>query len=287
MSVCDDATDVTQASQLDLTPPTYVFERTHARYVSPEDLGEFKEDITKLIQALGESQKKEVQSILPTLQIIQNSNLNIENSISFLSAQNEELFRKIEQLEKKAKEDKDYIIILEDKLENLQMGCRKSNLEIKNVPRRNNESKEDLVNMALCLSSTIGGQLSKNDIKDIYRVRGKAESNNPPIVLETSSTLLKADILKLCKAYNTTTKGKLCAKHLGARYTNDDIPIYVSEQLTAKGSRLYFRARDLAKSKQYKFCWTSYGRVYVRKTENSPIITIKTELQVDELLNKN
>lgn len=139
--------------------------------------------------------------------------------------------------------------------------------------------------MVVRLSSTIGGNLQKNDIKDIYRVRGKKEQQNLPIVVETSSAVVKSDILRLSKAINVKTKGKLCAKHLGFR-TSEDTPVFISEQLTAKGARLHYLARDLAKSAEYKLCWTAYSKVYVRKTETSQIICIKSEEQVHQLLLK-
>lgn len=102
--------------------------------------------------------------------------------------------------------------------------------------------------------------------------------------METASTLIKTQTLKLCKSFNTTNKNRLCAKHLGHRVSTDT-PIFVSEQLTAKGARLHFLGRDLVKAGKFKFCWTAYGRVYLRKSENSPIITIKSEAQVQQLFN--
>lgn len=189
------------------------------------------------------------------------------------------------ELEDKSKKERDYIILLEEKIENLQMAARKSNLEIKNVPRRPGGTKEDLVQMVLSLSSTIGGTLSKADIKDVYRVQEKKkESSNTAIVVETASTLIKTDILKLWKAFNTTKAYKLSAKHLGHRVACDT-PIFVSEQLTAKGVPLHFLARDLVKAGKYKFCWTAYGRVYINKTENFSTIPIKSEAQVQQLFN--
>ncbi|CAK1598136.1 unnamed protein product [Parnassius mnemosyne] len=102
------------------------------------------------------------------------------------------------------------------------------------------------------------------------------------------SVLLNSDkiigVYKLeAKSFNIKHKCKLCAKHLGFK-TQEDTPIFLSEHLTPKGARLHFLARDLAKSKNYKFCWTAYGKVYVRENENSPIIMIRNESQVHQLL---
>lgn len=77
-------------------------------------------------------------------------------------------------------------------------------------------------------------------------------------------------------------RSKLQAKHLGFT-TNEDDPVFVSEQLTAKGSRLFFLARDLVKSSKFKFCWTAFGKVFVRKDETSKIILIQSEAQILQL----
>lgn len=278
MSVCELSDS---QSQNDLTPPQYVFARTKG--VTLEDFQRFKEEVKSIIQTLKSEQLEKDKDILPTVLDIKKSNTNIENSISLLIAQNQELTSKITQLETKSKEDREYIAILEDRVEQLQMGARKTNLEIKNVPKKTNESKEDLIDMVMCLSTSIGGNLRKDDIKDIYRLRGKKAPQNPTIVLETTSSIKKTETLKLCRAFNVKTKTKICAKHLGFR-TSEDTPVFVSEQLTPRGSRLHFLARDLAKSQQYKYCWTAYGKVYIRKTDNSPIISVTSEAQIQQLL---
>lgn len=248
------------------------------------ELADFKEEMKNMFATLTANQNLEFQKNADTLREIQKTNKNIENSITFLSDQNKEFQGRIQKLEGQIKEDRNYITILEEKIEDMQRDRRKANLELKNVPRKTGEAKEDLINMVMTLTSTIGCQMAKADIKDIYRIRGKREDvQNTPIVVETASTIQKNEFLKMCKVFNTKHKSKLCANHLGLRLA-ENTPIFVSEQLTAKASRLYFLARDLVKSRSYKFCWTAYGKIYVRKEENSKIILIKSESQIHELL---
>ncbi|CAH2208511.1 jg12306 [Pararge aegeria aegeria] len=242
------------------------------------DLCSFKDEIKSMML----EQEKELKKVLRE---IQQSNCSIQSSIEHLIAQNEEFKKKIESLEQQRKEDRKYIAVLEDRIEDMQITTRKANFEIKNVPRKDTETKDDLMEMVMCLSKSVSSSVTRTDIKDIYRVRPKKEgSKNTPIVVETSSTLLKTNILKCSKTFNIQHKKKLRALHLGLK-TGEDTPIYVSEQLTSKSSRLYFLARDLTRSKKYKFCWTAYGKVYVRREENSAIIAIRSEAQVQQLLN--
>ncbi|XP_039749178.1 uncharacterized protein LOC120625965 [Pararge aegeria] len=270
----------------DTTPPNF----TSLRYkrkrdeVGSADFRIFQEEMRDMIKSLFSVQEQELKKIAPTLKDIQQSYQNIEKTIAFLSAQNEEFKEKIFKLETQVKEDRTYIGVLEEKIEDLQRGSRKLNFEIKNVPKKSTETKEDLIAMVNCLSKCVGSSLTNANITDIYRVRGKREGiTNTPIVVETSSTILKSDILRLCKMYNVKHKSKLCAKNLGFR-TSEDTPIFVSDQLTPKGARLYFLARELVKTKAYRFCWTAFGKIHVRKDENSPIITIKDEAQISYLL---
>lgn len=280
------APNVSSALPNDTTPPNYVAfrsKRVRENELSAE-FNDFKEEIKLMISSLISKQTSELQKIVKTQKDIQQINVNIENSIAFLTSQNEEFRKKIDQLEGKIKEDRQYITVLEDRIEDLQRSNRKNNIEIKNVPSKSNETKEHLVDMVISLSQNIGYKIEKSNITDIYRVRGKGEkAKSTPIVVETSSTLLKTGFLKMCKSFNIKNKTKLRAKHLGL-CKDEETPIYISEQLTAKGSRLYFLARDLAKSKTYRFCWTAYGKIYVRKDENSPIIHITSEAQVQHLL---
>lgn len=270
------------------SPPNYVFQRTKRSRDEMEDsldkqLGDFKEEIRKMLGLFSEKHERETQRITSTLSEIKKSNHNIENSIASLTAQNEEFRKKIEQLETQAKEDKNYIRVLEDKLEMMQISNQKTNFVIKNVPRRANETKEDLIEMAICLAKNLDCTITKYDIKDIYRTRVKnSEITDTPIIVETGSTLIKSEIMKMGKAFIIKYKSKLRCNHLGFK-SQEETPIFLSEHLTSKGSRLHFLARDLTKSGEFKYCWTAYGKVLLKKDEHSPTITIRNEQQIHQL----
>lgn len=277
----------TEINLMQNTPPNYVFQRTKRSREDislGEQLEEFKKEIKEMMSLFLNKQSNELQQMSSSLTEIQQTNIKIENSITYLTSQNEELNKKIAQLENQNKEDKKYITLLENKLEEVQIGSRKTNFVIKNVPKSHAESRDDLIDMVIRLSRNIDCTITKSDIKDIYRLRGKnSESLNQPIIVETGSTILKSDILKMGRAYYIKHKARLSCKLLGFQ-TQEDTPIFLSEHLTAKGSRLHFLARDLIKSRAYKFCWTAYGKVYVKKDELSPTILIRNEEQVHKLI---
>lgn len=271
---------------LDTTPPNYILLKRKTMMDDREDdFTQFKEEMKTMMKELISEQEKELRKFFsPTLSDIQKTSQNIENTITMLISKNEELTKKVTNLEQQAKKDGEYITLLESKIEDIQRTSKKNIVELKNVPKSKTETKDDIVNMVTQLGRSIDCNINIGDIKDIFRARGKKDGqSNGPIIVELASTILRTSILKKSKSFNIRNKSKLRAKHLGFK-KEEETPIFVSEHLTAKASRLYYLARDLAKSKDYKFCWTSFGRVLVRKDENAPIITITNESQVSYLM---
>lgn len=201
-----------QASGEQTTPPCYVFQRQKRsrEHEFEDEFNTFKDEMRNMITSLFEAQKSELENMV-TSQIGQ-TNKSIQECLGFLTAQNEELKKKLEQFEIQSRKDKDHITILEDKIEDLQRVNGKTTIELKNVPLIASESKEDLTKMVTCLSKNVHCEVKREDIRDIYRKRGKRNSDkNSPIVVELSSTLLKTDILKMCKLFNIKNKEKLQA----------------------------------------------------------------------------
>lgn len=266
------------------TTPQNVFKRNKRprAEVSPSDFVSLRDEMRELFRSFTAVQKQELNEIKVNLHEIQATNSSIETSISVLASQNEEFQKRIDQLETEKKKDREYIMALEDKIEELHRVSRKNNIEIKNVPKRSPESREELIETVLKLSSNINLKMEVRDIKDIFRLKGKQGDKTSTIIVELGSTLLKNDLLRKTKSFNIKNKNKLQAKHLGHR-TDEDTPVFVSEQLTPRGARLYFLARDLVKTKKYKYCWTSFGKVLVRKDDTSRVITINNEAQVHHL----
>lgn len=276
----------------DPSTPQYVFhrnKRTRAEDTSPLTMKfqtfktEMKDEMKDLLTSLLSEQNKQLTKIANDLKEMQNINYNIEQSIGILTTQNEDFRCKIELLETQAKKDREYITILEDKVEDLQRSSRKSSVELKNVPKKPNETRDDLIGMVLKLSENIQLDLNARDISDIFRLKPRQESaKNPTIIVELRSSILRSDLLKKTKEFSIRNKIKLQAKHLG-HTTQEDTPVFLSEQLTAKGARLFFLARDLSRTNGFKYCWTSFGRVYLRKDDKSKIIHIQSEAQVQQL----
>lgn len=240
------------------------------------DFTDFKNEIKGMISSWMSQQKSETAQITSSLK-------TIEDSLSFLSIQYEDMRKKVEDLEQENHKDRQYILILENKIENLEKSQRKCSFEIKNVPKSKDETKSTLMNMVCHLSSSLKVDLKINDIKDTYRASNKGE--NKPIIVEMSSYIQKLNLMQAAKKYNIQNKNnKLNSHQLGLK---SNTPIFLSEHLTQKGNRLYYLAREMTKTLKFKFCWTSIGEVFVRKDENSAIIKIVSESHIKSIYDSN
>jgi hypothetical protein len=102
------------------------------------------------------------------------------------------------------------------------------------------------------------------------------------ILVKMSNPILKNKLLKAVKSYNVTNpNNKLSTAHIGIDGISK--PIYVSDYLTAKAKHLHYLARELVKAKEYKFCWTVNGKVFLRKDERSTAVLVTEEAQISAL----
>ncbi|CAH2088399.1 unnamed protein product [Euphydryas editha] len=109
--------------QDELTPPSHIYfrnKRPREDEISLSQFQDFKKEIKEVITSLLGQQKKEYEEIASTLKCLQQTTANIELSVSLLTSQNEEFQKKIDKLESQSKKDREYISLLEDKIEDLQ-----------------------------------------------------------------------------------------------------------------------------------------------------------------------
>lgn len=154
-------------------------------------------------------------------------------------------------------------------------------MEIRNIPKLKTESKDDLCNAVKKIGTSLNLQIQSADIKDVYRPFAKPGVAVKPIVVDFTSVLTKDNFLKNMKKLTLQEKSDKLNSGLFGEYPQN--PIYISECLTPKGRRLFFLARDFANSYHYAYCWTSYGKIYLRQKEGMPHIRIEEEADLARL----
>lgn len=257
-----------------------------------DELAGFKSDIKDMIKELISAQntrmdnlEQHMMELKKQFSTIKDTNKDIENAMNSMSTQLTSLETQISGLESQRKEINTHVYMIEEKIENLDRNIIKTSIELRNVPKRPQETKENLFCLVKTLSQSINVTLQPHDIRDVSRQPSKRESPVSALVVEFSNTLIKSRILNGIKEFNkANNKDKMNSSHLGL--DSPKIPIYATELLTNTSKRLYFLARTLAKSENYAFCWISNGRVLLRRHKDGPHIVVKDEHHLQQLSSK-
>lgn len=207
----------------------------------------------------------------------------LKSSMDVMSNKYDEFLANISILEKERQADKLIIKELEEKLETLERKCRGTSIEIRNMPKQNRETKETLCAELLQLGKTLNVNIDESNIRDIYRLKSKDDSN--PVIVDLTTVPIKDKVIRAVKNFNKSKakEDKLNTTHLNAKYQNK--PLYIAETLTHRTQKLYFLARQFKKSHGFNFCWTANGFVYLKQNEGSPHIRVTHASDIDKLRN--
>lgn len=252
------------------------YKRSH----SDMQLLTFMDELRDMFSTFKEEQNKKIEKIYETVYEIKNQNNEIRASVDFLSEKYDTINNLINKLESDHSSNLKYIHTLEERLDNLERLSRSTCLEIKNIPTVRSETKESLLNTVISTGKNLKVSIAPNDVKDVFRI-GARDSANKTVIVELNSVLMKEKIIKMYRRSNkennrlTTDKLKL---------DGPSKPIYITENLSNKMKKIYFLARDFAKSNEYKFCWISNGKIFLRKKENDRLVHIKSETDLSKLL---
>lgn len=256
--------------------------RSRSQKPSHEDeLQRFMIEIREIITTFQQEQNKKFDILQTAINDVRKQNEEIIKSVEFLSGEYNVLKDRLDKMERDKKNNLEYIATLENKIESQDRMLMVSSLEIKNIPPVNGESKTDLIKVMQSIAETLDVPVQTSDIRNIQRINTK-KPENKPIIVDFTSVLTKEKLIEHCKKFNRTNK--LTTSHLHIKGPSK--PIFISENLTYKTRRLYFLARDFAKTNDYKYCWTAGGKVYIRKKEGEPTLRLNGEEDIKVLRNE-
>lgn len=168
---------------------------------------------------------------------------------------------------------------LDRRLAAIERSSRSCNLELHSIPEKKSE------NLLLILKN-LGDKL-KVSIPDTFTARriskfDKTNSRPRNILVTLPSERHRDDVITAFKKYNRlNASNPLNSSDLGV--SGEPFRVYVVEHLSAECKELYAEARKFAKERHYKFVWVKYGRILIRKDENSVPIHIKDRESLSKL----
>ncbi|KAJ8733514.1 hypothetical protein PYW08_001812 [Mythimna loreyi] len=237
--------------------------------------------IKEMFASLSNEQAARFEELQISINMLQEQNSKLTSSVELMSNKYDEFLSRISQLESERRVDKKMIETLEEKIEYLERKSRSTGIEIRNIPRKAGESKQDLCSILENVSQAIKAPVDRNCVKDIYRIKSKDSTN--PIIVELSSVLHKDRVLDCLKTFNKCKKPGEKLSTINLSLQGPVKPIYISEHLTAKTQKLFYLARMFQQQHKYAFCWTSHGVVYLREKEKDQHYKITSEKDIETL----
>ncbi|KAJ2938181.1 hypothetical protein O0L34_g18521 [Tuta absoluta] len=246
--------------------------------------GSVIDQMKEMFASMEAKQNAKFERLLQTNLEIKEQNYEIRKSLEFLSAKYDTLLEEMDDLKVHNNAHDTKIRELENKIEQLERSARNSSIEIRNLPKQPAENQPLLRTLVKKVGNTIQQEISDSDIQDVYRLKTKKESNNH-IVVNFTTTSMKDGFIKQCRAFNKENKNnKLHSGHL--ELPGSPKPIFIDESLTINARRLSYMSRQIIKNYHYHSTWTSYGKVYIRKSQDSPAIRIDSEEDLTKLIPK-
>lgn len=243
-----------------------------------ERLKKFTDDQSSCLSKLG-SEIAELK--LQNLEI-QKSNNEITKSAMFISKQYDDMARQVAVLQKENQAYRNNVNNLEMKVLDLQQLSRSSCVEIRNIPTTEKETPLDLTTVITKIGATVNVTLNNSQLRDIYRLPGKPGTVRP-IIAEFTNVQIKNKLITSARDFNKAhpNEGRLNTQCIGL--SGERRPVYVAEYLPVSSRKLFYTAREFAKQKQFKFCWTANGNIFLRKIEGAKQILIRSEQTLRDL----
>lgn len=179
---------------------------------------------------------------------------------------------------------------LKRNMEDQEQKARQCNIEIQNLPEK---SSENLIHIALTMGKVLGVPISIDSVKAVHRVPHREQTGRAKnVILELTSRRLRDDVIAAARARRGVTAGQLltaaegAAAGAGTSRLDDRIasqPVFINEHLTLKNKILYSNTRKIARDKQYKWVWIKNASILVRKADNTKVIRIRNDDDLDKL----
>lgn len=232
-------------------------------------------DLLAKIDELKNQQDHKFTSLETAMKDLTNQNSDIKESMMLLSEKYDDVLSNLKSIQQENSALKSHIKTLETKLDQFEKKSRSTMIEIRNVPVTEIENKDNLVEVAKKIGTIINVPILDSDIRDVYRVKSKDKPSGP-IVVDFTSTIKREKFISATGTYNKSNREKRL-NSTNLNLAGPEKPIYVAESLTASVRRLHYQARLFAKKHNFEHCWTSFGKVYLKRKDNQPRLRINCE----------
>lgn len=245
---------------------------------APADLQSFTESMRQL-QCAFNRMKAEMVEFTSSLNITTEDMQHFRKEIIEMKKELKELDRfKTEVIELRAE-----VLDLRQQLDSREQRLFHKDIELSGITEHSGENLSQIISN---VTVKLGVDLDPRDIDDIKRVgvRGQGGGNKAerprPVILTLTRRAPRDQLLRAARVRRGLTTDMIQVPGAPRR-------VYLNEHLTKSNRVLYSKARAAGAQLKFKFVWTSNGKIFMRRTETSSVLSVSSEAVIDKLLKQN
>ncbi|XP_072945528.1 uncharacterized protein [Epargyreus clarus] len=244
-----------------MTEIEVMFEKTLSRMVSNQlkDINsrfvELQESMT-YISGQYEDLKKHLDSTKSDMQCLKDENNCLKDELNHLTTR---------------------VKTLEDNNMKQQQWARLQNIEICGIPE---DKDENTLTVVQKISKHIGVPIEPSEVEFAHRVQPRRATSTVrarPIVARLKHRFIKDKIMAAARKHRN-----LNASDVGIGCITSKI--FINEHLTKENKILLSQCKQKVKELNFKFIWTKNCRIFVRKNEASPPISISSTADIAKIV---
>lgn len=204
---------------------------------------------------------------------VKNTDQRLAEAVKKIEAHEEKIQNIVTEMEEVKRENARLRKLVNDNKQHDQ----NKNIKIHNYPETKDESTDEIIKK---VAMAIGVKLEDGALLNSHRMGGKAEQGKPPpIIIAAFNSSRVADSF----IYNKK-KRELKMRQIDQQARTPEQQIYINANLTKSNRDLYIKTKAKCKAVKYERFWQSKGRIKCRKLENSSVISINTEEDLQKIV---
>lgn len=235
-----------------------------------QELKLFKDSVERDLRNEIRELKVEQRTITESLEYAHNSIKELQEQLKDEEAKNASLESENKTLRQKCQDLEGKTEGLEDRVVQAEQYSRNKNIEIRGVVECEHENTFAVVAK---IGEIIKEPITKLDIEACHRVP-VANSDNGNIIVQFKSREKRDATLRKAK------KARLTNEHLELHNTE---PIYVNEHLCPALKKLLGMTTRRKREHAWKSAWSFNGKIFAKKTDDSRMIQIKHERDLQKI----
>ncbi|XP_054259306.1 uncharacterized protein LOC128984047 [Macrosteles quadrilineatus] len=250
--------------------------RKSLRFESDAQEGKLSlEDIMKKIIEIGENQKSIEQNVNKSNELLSEK---IDENTKYVKEQKMSLDKCLQTIDMLVAENQQLnkkVIDLEKRVDEMEQYSRINAVEIHGVPQQPNE---DVIGVVKAVGRALDMEVNDTMIDACHRLGNKPGPNNTPpgIIVKFVRRMDKEEFLR-----KRRVKRNLSTRHMDMPM---DQAVYVNEALTPARRRLLGAARQVRKDKNFRHLWVRGGKIFLRKDEGSTVIQVTCQADLDKIV---